>query len=404
MASTRLEKPESGEARTTRRRERGEGSVFFDRSNGLWVAQVTIGTGPDGKRHRKRVKSRDKATVVRKLAVLQAAAAKADNCEKTTTEAWLMAWLTEFAPARRSANTIANYRWAFEKWIIPVVGKVPLAELGPGDLERVWRLMESKGLSANAIRAARAAVSAALSDARRRGLVERHAAQLSEIPYTAPRRSSRRRVTKRTVESLTPEEATRLIEKTRELNHPYEAMIQLGLSRGLRPGELTGLTWADVDLVAQTVFVRQARIQEAEGPRFGAPKTRRSARLLKVPDDVTEALRRRRLQWEHARAQAGETWQDLDLVFCTRTGGFIERRNLLRSFERLGKLAGIEGLTPYLLRHSATSILAEEGIPPEGLAEMLGHANTRMVEQHYKHRITPVIDVERWRPGARQAG
>jgi len=59
--------------------------------------------------------------------------------------------------------------------------------------------------------------------------------------------------------------------------------------------------------------------------------------------------------------------------------------------------AGIEGLTPYLLRHSATSILAEEGVPPDGLAEMLGHTNTRMVEQHYKHRITPAIDVDRWR-------
>jgi len=54
---------------------------------------------------------------------------------RISTEAWLLAWLTEFAPARRSANTIANYRWAFEKWIILTVGRISLAELGPGDLE-----------------------------------------------------------------------------------------------------------------------------------------------------------------------------------------------------------------------------------------------------------------------------
>jgi len=100
---------------------------------------------------------------------LRAAVAKGDDADRTSTEAWLMAWLTELAPARRSANTIANYRWAFEKWVIPNVGKIPLADLGPGDLERVWRLMEAKGHSANSIRAARAAVSAALSGARRRG-------------------------------------------------------------------------------------------------------------------------------------------------------------------------------------------------------------------------------------------
>jgi len=139
--------------------------VFFDRAHGLWTAEVTLGVGPDGKRRRKRVASRDKAEVARKLAPLRAAVAKGDDADRTSTEAWLVAWLTELAPARSSANTIANYSWAFEKWVIPNVGRIPLADLGPGDMERVWRLMEAKGHSANTIRAARAAVSAALSDA-----------------------------------------------------------------------------------------------------------------------------------------------------------------------------------------------------------------------------------------------
>jgi len=123
----------------------------------------------------------------------------------------------------------------------------------------------------------------------------------------------------------------------------------------------------------------------------------RSAVGEKVPPDVIDALRRRRVQWEQERIQAGAAWQDLDLVFCTKTGGFIDRANLRHPFERLGSRAGIEGLTPYLLRHSATSILAEEGVPPERLSGMLGRTDTRIVEQHYRHRITPAIDVDRWR-------
>jgi integrase len=112
---------------------------------------------------------------------------------------------------------------------------------------------------------------------------------------------------------------------------------------------------------------------------------------------VIGALRRRRVQWEQERIQAGAAWQDLDLVFCTKTGGFVDRANLRRHFERLGSRAGIDGLTPCLLPHSATSLLAEEGVPPERLSEMLGHTDTRMVEQHYRHRITPAIDVDRRR-------
>jgi len=227
--------------------------------------------------------------------------------------------------------------------------------------------------------------------------VDRHAAQLSEIPYTAPKTSPRRRSTQRRIQSLTTEEADRLVAKAQELAHPYEAMIRLGLARGLRPGELTGLTWEDVDFEGRTVFVRRARIDENGTLRLGKPKTKKSERLLVVPPDVIDALRRRRVQWEQERARAGATWQDLDLVFCTQTGGFIDRANLRRQFERLGRQAGIDGLTPYLLRHSATSLLAEEGVPPDGLAEMLGHTDTRMVEQHYRHRITPAIDVDGWR-------
>jgi len=279
-----------------RRRVHGEGTLFFDRSHGLWAAEVTLGVGPDGKRRRKRVTSRDKTEVVRKLAVLRAAAAKGDDADRTSTEAWLVAWLTKLAPARRSANTIANYRWAFEKWVIPNVGRIPLANLGPGDLERVWRLMEAKGHFATTIRAARAVVSAALSDARRRGLVDRDAAQLSEVPDSAPKTSPRRRSAQRRIQSLTTEEADRLVAKAQELAHPYEAMIRLGLARGLRPGELTGLTWEEVDFEERTVFVRRARIDENGTLRLGKPKTKKSERLLVVPPDVIDALRRRRVQ------------------------------------------------------------------------------------------------------------
>jgi len=66
---------------------------------------------------------------------LRAAVAKGDDADRTSTEAWLVAWLTGLAPGRSSANRIANDRWAFEKWVLPNVGRIPLADFGPGDLE-----------------------------------------------------------------------------------------------------------------------------------------------------------------------------------------------------------------------------------------------------------------------------
>jgi len=56
--------------------------------------------------------------------------------------------------------------------------------------------------------------------------------------------------------------------------------------------------------------------------------------------------------------------------------------------------AGIEGrVTPYDLRHSATSLLSAAGVAPELLADLLGHVDTRMVFRHYRHPVTPTISV-----------
>jgi len=108
----------------------------------------------------------------------------------------------------------------------------------------------------------------------------------------------------------------------------------VGFDRASSPGS-PGRTWTSEE---RTVFVRRARIDENGTLRLGKPKTKKSERLLVVPPDVIDALRRRRVQWEQERVQAGAAWQDLDLVFCTQTGGFIDRANLHRHFERLGKL------------------------------------------------------------------
>ena len=47
----------------------------------------------------------------------------------------------------------------------------------------------------------------------------------------------------------------------------------------------------------------------------GDTKTRKSRRLLKLPRKAVEALREHRKRQAAERLQAGEQWQDHDLVF-----------------------------------------------------------------------------------------
>ena len=75
-------------------------------------------------------------------------------------------------------------------------------------------------------------------------------------------------------------------------------------------------------------------------------------------------------------------------MFTTAVGTPIDPSNLRHTFERLTRRAGLGSWTPNELRHSAASLLSASGVPLEVIADILGHASTRMLEQHYRHQVS----------------
>lgn len=127
---------------------------------------------------------------------------------------------------------------------------------------------------------------------------------------------------------------------------PIGPLVVVGLMLGLRPGELCGLRWRDVDLDGGTLHVRQSRKRE-RGPdgrdvlSFGEPKTAKSRRSLTMPAPVVAALQRQRALQARARLVVGAAWLDHDLVFANAIGAPIDPSNLRRAFARLTKRAGL---------------------------------------------------------------
>jgi integrase len=168
------------------------------------------------------------------------------------------------------------------------------------------------------------------------------------------------------------------------------------MAMGLRPGELTRLSWHDVELAAGVVQMRQTLKRERNRPVVGGLKTERSRRSLACPPFVIDALMRRQAVQELERAAAGPDWSALwstsELVFTTTNGTPIDASNLRRFFHRACKTAGIGRWTPYEMRHSTASLLSAEGVPLERVADTLGHDGTRMVREVYRHAVAPAVD------------
>jgi site-specific recombinase XerD len=86
-------------------------------------------------------------------------------------------------------------------------------------------------------------------------------------------------------------------------------------------------------------------------------------------------------------------WESTGLVFTTTLGGQLDAANVRRSFRRACASAKIgENWSPRELRHTFVSIMSDQGVPVERIADLLGHTGgSRVTEVIYRHQIQPVL-------------
>lgn len=364
------------------RRAPGEGSVFWDEQKQRWKAVLDV--SEDGKRRRRTVTGKTKKEATAKLAGLRKELDSAGTVAARNLtfgevfEGWLEAKATRLHP-----STIHTYRTIGETHLLPALAKRPVAKLRPEDLEAVLKHMSRSGYRKATLTKVRMVARQGLEWSVRRRAASWNPFTLADMPSVATANRQR--------ESLTAEEAGRVIDASAE--HRNGALFVVGLTTGLRPGELTALTWNALDLDKGTLHVWQAWKGQGPNRHLAEPKTAGSVRTVALPEIATESLRAHR-QHQVAERLAGhwpEEWSDL--VFVTTAGTPLDPKNLRKLFGRIAKKAGVAKLNPNLLRHTATSLLADSGARNEDIADMLGHRTTRMVELHYRHRLRPVVDV-----------
>jgi integrase len=358
---------------SARRSTRGGGSVYRHDSRDLWVGQVTLG----GKR--RRVYGATKGEARQKLNTLLGAGTEAVR-RRVTVGALLDTWLhRDVAGKGLAPATLENHRRCVETWTA-AVGHIEASRLTVRDVEAV---LDVRGGARGSLIKLRNVLSQALDAGMRRGDVTRNVATLAVLPADAPGPVRRT--------ALRPDEARALLDVlTQERNG---ALYAVSLLCGLRPGEAAGLLWDDVDLDAGTLTVAHAvRLEGGRPVVTEALKTRRARRTLAMPATLTAMLS------DHRRSQAAERlaarrWDDPRLVFASANGTPLHPSNVRRELSLLCERAGLPVVSPNELRHSCASLLSDQGVPLEQIADALGHTTTRMLEATYRHRLRRVIDV-----------
>ncbi len=284
-------------------------------------------------------------------------------------------------------RTWQDYRFHIEKNIAPMIGGIALGNLKPLVVDQWLKTLRDRGLGNRTVEYAQAVLRRALQFAVEWEILDRNPAGARF------RTAKRKRATKlgsAKIRFLSPEQARKFLEAIRGDRH--EVLYTLGITTGLRPGELYGLRWQDVDLANRRLTVNQvlAKTQRKKGeeqPRllFGPPKTERSRRTIDFPEFVRRLLNEEHRIVHENRALAGDRWVENDLVFPSQVGTVLEDRNVLRRFQMICESSGLPKLRLYDLRHTHASLLINEGVHAKKISERLGHSGIKLTMDTYGH-------------------
>jgi integrase len=272
------------------------------------------------------------------------------------------------------AGRDANRQWHL-RWWAARIGALPLAELSD---DQVHAALESLAQQSSRYYAGKDAEGRRIYRGKAAQLspatVNRYAAALSAVitwaikrriapkGYVHPCRSVERRPeNNEKTRFLDDDECRRLLDACKASTWPrLYLLVLMALTTGARKGELTGLTWGDLDLDGATATLQRTKNGQA--------------RVLPLTPAVVEELR---------RFAAGRTTR----VFRRDTAADKVFRFEPKFIEAL-RQARIRGATFHTLRHSAASMLARNGATLLEVGDLLGHRQLQTTRRYSHLAVT----------------
>ena len=425
-------------------------STIYLGDDGWWHGRVTMGVRDDGSPDRRHRKAKTETAVTAKVRELerQRDAGKISKPGRAPTIAvWMANYLDNICPVlvaseKMAPRTLDDYRSKNRIWITPLLGQHRLDRLIPEHLDHAYSSMFDAGLSSSTVLKIHRILSRALTVAVKRSIITHNVAKLIDAPE--PNDTE--------VEPLSRDEARRVLAsaKGRRNAARWSVALALGIRQGEALGLRWSYVNLETGVIRAWFQIQNSEWQHGcdnpnlcgerhhrascprnckqhqhqpacpegctskahqcsrrtcnpktcqghahrcpnrrgGGPKF-RPRKGRSRLTIQCPPALLRILKAHHAAQSAERLAAGESWEDHDLVFCLRGGGPIHRSEDWKEWKALLRTAGVRHVRVHDGRHTAATLLIEQGVHIRTVQEILGHSRITVTER-YTHVASPM--------------
>lgn len=307
---------------------------------------------------------------------------------KTTVQRWYQEWLEVYKKPKVQDCTIKEIEGIMRRVYLPYIGNVKLCDLRAVHLQKCINMVAGK--SDSYISKCHIYISEMLKQAPE-GTLKFNPLKGLEKPFAKkniPRRP------------LTIQEREIFLKTLK--THPKGAFFGIMYACGLRPQEARALSILCVNIEKAEIKITRA-VESGTNREIKGPKSESGNRIIPIPSwyipILTEALQ------EAVKKNSA-------YVFSNRNGEIIGINNLYRAWHSFLRAMDIcagaetsrnkiiihaidQNITPYYLRHTYCTELAEKGVDLKTAQYLMGHSDIRITAGIYTHVTDSMLEVAR---------
>lgn len=350
-----------------KKRKNGDGSVYFIIARAKWGAAIQ---NTHGNRITKLFDVEEDAwawIVEERKAKHYGLTTVALNPEQKLGD-YLLDWV-ERNKNQKKPSTSNYYRSRIKNQINPQIGHVKTAQLSPRTVEELISNLIDTGLGAGTIRGVYRTLSAAYSDGYR----------LGDLPANPLERVKMPSLRSRPLRPI-PDVDAAIIYSHASQDPFMHARIEMGMVCGLRPGEVLGLLWADIDWESKVLAIkRQVQSVKGVGLIFQSVK-QNEERSIYLTDIQMDILRKHK---DHQDLIRGKFANDEGLIFPNKVGGKLDHRRDDRMWKRLISESGVSPYARYQMRKTSFTRIYTHLKDARSLMEYSGHSQLSTLMNSY---------------------